>query len=137
MTKRKEKLRFFTRREILSNVDGLLAMEKYKKIEELSAANDVCIWIPESKTLMVLPLNSGHALLWLGADDPQPIKIDYKKSHDLARFVVKGRVEVDKLDLVPELDRAEVLRVAQTALGELEEPYKSRLTAFLLSRNEG
>jgi hypothetical protein len=142
----RERKAFMTREDILSQLpQNATPHEKWIAIEELLGIRrdydfdgdhpKACAWIPETKVLVIPP----DTLLWLGSEEPKAAAVASYR-HALARYVITGGKSITWDDLIWEdigsfMEKKErgIQILAGQALKKLDEPYRSRLAAFLLS----
>jgi len=90
------------------------------------------IWIPERNTLFV----PQSFLVWLAADDIQIARIHGASRREIARYIATGKV--GNFNILPsesdELrEHQDVILKAHEFVRTLEEPYRTRFSAFLMS----
>lgn len=109
-------------------------MSYAEKIRTIKAKlnKDEPIWMPERNTLFIPP----RFLVWLAADDIQFASICGAARHETARYIATGKVGNFNI-LASESDelrehRNGVLR-AHEIVRTLEEPYRTRFSAFLMT----
>jgi len=127
---------FLTRGEVLSQLpENATAREKWTNLEKLLGSG-TCVWISETNVLVVPP----DVLVWLGADDPKVGVVANLRRYALAKYVITGGKNItwddvtwDDADKYGQVGERGMLQMSGKALKKLGEPYRTRLTAFLLS----
>ena len=150
MKRKKTQQTFLTREEVLSQLpENATAREKWAEVEEIldpfrshrfdgsrTPKMPCCVWVPETKVLVVPP----DVLVWLGVDEPKVAVVANLGRYALAKYVITGGKNItwddiawDDADKYGQTGEHRMTQMSVQSLKKLEEPYRTRLTAFLLS----
>ena len=107
--------------------------EEYAEAKEKIGKGEA-VWVEATKTVFLPP----RFLTWLGADDPKLCRVHNAGTHIIARYLVTRKLPNDaRVELATDGEirekQADILGAGHKILRELPEPYRSRLTAVLLS----